>query len=173
MEVDDRDGFFFADGEGGFGVGFEGVGEGAVFFEGAAGDGGDEDGGRLDGAGFVDEAAEFVAVGGGGIGFAVGAFAGLVVVAELDEDVVGPGGEDFIPVAGGAEGAGGGAAFCEVGDFDGGFEEVGEGDAQPAWVLSVGWWATVESPARAMWRVSAARAGKRGRERARRSRSIL
>jgi hypothetical protein len=70
---------------GGVGPGLEFAANFAVV-EGAAGQGGHEDGFGADGAGFLDVADQILAVGGFRIGFALRAFAGHVVVAELDED---------------------------------------------------------------------------------------
>lgn len=137
VEINDRNGFFFANHARGLGVRFECVDEETVGSERAACDGGDEYRLGSDGAGLVDEAAEFITESRGRIRLALWTFAGLVIVTELDEDVIGLGSENFGPVATGAEGAGGGTTFGKVGDLDGGFEEVGQSDA-PAGLGRVG-----------------------------------
>ena len=62
----------------------------ALGVEMAAGDGRDEDRRGPGLAKGVDVDLQVVAVGGGRVGLALGALAGLVVVAELDEDEIGP-----------------------------------------------------------------------------------
>jgi hypothetical protein len=137
VEIDDRNGFFVANHARGLGVRFEGVDEETVGSERAACDGGDEYRLGSDGAGLVDEAAEFITESRGRIRLALWTFAGLVIVTELDEDVIGLGSENFGPVTTGAEGAGGGTTFGNVSDLDRGFEEVGQSDA-PAGLGRVG-----------------------------------
>ena len=71
-----------------FDVGDEAVGfDFAVAGEVAANDGGHQNGRGAGGAGFFEILEEIGAEGGGGVGLAVGAFAGTVVMTELDEDV--------------------------------------------------------------------------------------
>ena len=125
-EVDEGDLLFGGDFGGGIGPGFE-FAANFAFVESAAGEGGDEDGFGTDGAGFFDEAGQVLREGGGGVGFAFGAFAGHVVVAELDEDEGGFGVEDFLPVAKVAEALGALAAAGEVEALGVGAEEFGEG----------------------------------------------
>jgi hypothetical protein len=132
-EVDEGDLLFGGDFGGGVGPGFE-LAADFVLVENAAGEGGDEDGFGADGAGFFDEAGEVLREGGGGVGFAFGAFAGHVVVAELDEDVGGFGVEDFFPVAGVAEAFGALAAGGEVEALGVGAEEFGEGGSPAGFV---------------------------------------
>ena len=125
-EVNEGDLLFGGDFGGGVGPGFEFAAD-FVLVENAAGEGGDEDGFGADGAGFFDEAGEVLREGGGGVGFAFGAFAGHVVVAELDEDVGGFGVEDLLPVFAVTETFGALAAAGEVEAFGVGAEEFGEG----------------------------------------------
>ena len=87
--------------------------------KGPADHGGDEDGGGAVGAGIIDVAAEVVGVGGRGVG-GLGLVGGMgVVVAKLDEDIVGFEVEGFLPAAFGDEGFGAAAGGGEVGDGDG------------------------------------------------------
>lgn len=125
-EIDQRHLLFGGDFGGGIGVGFEFAADFAVI-KNATGEGGDEDGLGADGAGFLDEAVQIFRVGRGGVGFAFGAFAGHVVVAELDEDEGGFGVEDLFPVAGVAEAFGALAAAGEVQALRVGAEVFGEG----------------------------------------------
>lgn len=125
-EVDEGDVLFGGDFGGGIGPGFE-FAANFAFVESAAGEGGDEDGFGTDGAGFLDEAGEVLREGGGGVGFTFGAFAGHVVVAELDEDEGGLGVDDLFPVAGVAEAFGALAAAGEIEALGVGAEEFGEG----------------------------------------------
>lgn len=125
-EIDEGDLLFGGYFGGGVGIGLK-LAANFPVIEDSAGEGGDDDGFGADGAGFFDEADEVLAVGGFGVGFAVGAFAGHVVVAELDEDVGGLGVDDLFPVAGVAEAFGALAAAGEVEAFGVGAEEFGEG----------------------------------------------
>ena len=121
----------------GVGVGEEVGVDFAVGFEVAAGERGDEDGFDVGGAGFFDVAAEvgFV-LGHGGLAREM-VFALQVVVAELNEHVVGFGLEAALPEALLAEGLGAGSAFGHVDAVDLG-GEVGAEAAAVAGVVGLG-----------------------------------
>ncbi len=126
VEVDDGDVLGEAELFYGFDVGDEGGVAFVVIAPGAAAEGGDEDGGGADGAGFVDVDGHVIGVGGGGGGFEFGAFTGLIVVAELEEDDVGFGVEAFLPVAFEEEAFGGATIAGEIEAFGVGGELLGE-----------------------------------------------
>lgn len=118
---------------GGIGPGLEFAANLAVV-EGAAGQGGDEDGSGTDGAGFFDEADQILAIGRLRIGFALGAFAGHVVVTELDEDESRLRVDDLLPVAGVAETFAALTATGEVDAFSIGAQQLGEGSAPAGFI---------------------------------------
>ena len=132
-KIDERDLLFGGDLGGGIGPGFE-FAANFVLIENAAGEGGDKDGGGTNGAGFRDEAGQVLREGGGGVGFAFGAFAWHVVVAELDEDEGRFGVEDLFPVAGVAKAFGALAPTGEIEAFGVGAEEFGKGGTPAGFV---------------------------------------